>query len=120
MKVPAFLLRRLYVRGSLRNTDSGWAFTLNNSIAGGEATGLEPLIVDGRAMTAGQCFFIHEGEPISFDQVSEERRFGLQSGRDIVIAVNGHPLALGTHTVEMAFEVPGIGRLAFDFSDEVA
>ena len=119
MRVPAFLLRRLYVSRSLRNTGDGWAFTLRNSIAGGEATGLEPLVLDGTTLTPEQCFFVYDEELISFDQVNGDNRFGLQAGRDIDIRVSGEALAAGTHTVEMAFEVPGIGRLAFDFTDEV-
>ena len=120
MKVPAFLLRRLYVRGSLRNTEDGWAFTLRNSIAGGDATRLDPLEVDGLALPAEDCFFEHDGEQVSFDRVDEEHRFGLAAGRDIDIAVRGDRLGLGSHTVTMAFEVPGVGRLAFDFTDQVA
>jgi hypothetical protein len=120
VKVPAFLLRRLYVRGSLRNTDAGWGFTLHNSLAGGEATHLEPLVVDGRRLDAAGCFFSHEERLVSFDRVDGDHRFGLESGRDIVVSVVGDPLPAGTHTVEMAFVVPGIGRLAFDFTDDVA
>ncbi len=117
MKVPSFLLRRLYVKGSLHNTDQGWGFTLRNTIAGGEATGLEPLVVDGTAVPADRCFFHHHDDAVPFDRVSEVERFGLSANRDIDITVTGKPLAPGPHTVEMAFHVPGIGRLSFDFTD---
>ena len=32
MKVPSFLLRRLYAKGSLRNTDNGFQFELKNQL----------------------------------------------------------------------------------------
>ena len=120
MKVPSFLLKRLYVTGSLRNTDDGWAFTLRNSIAAGEATDLEPLTLDGQALPGEKCFFHHGGEPVPFTTVDEDHPFGLESGKDITISVVGDQLEPGGHTVAMAFQVPVVGRLAFDFSDEVA
>lgn len=119
MKIPAFLLRRLYVPGSLHNTAGGWEFTLHNSIAGGEATGLDPLIVDGLEVPLEESFFHIEGAAVSFAAVGPERRFGLESGRDIRLSVSGEPLAPGEHTIEMGFTVPGIGRLGFEFTDSV-
>jgi hypothetical protein len=120
MKVPAFLLRRLYVSGSLRNIGDGWAFTLRNSIASGEATSLYPLTLDGTVLDPERCFFHPGGEPVSFAAVGEGQAFGLESGRDITITVTGEPLAPGEHTVGMGFRVAAIGDLSFDFTDEVA
>jgi hypothetical protein len=119
VKIPVFLLRRLYVPGSLRNTRDGWEFQLHNSIAGGEATGLDPLVVDGAEIPLEDCSFDVDGVAVSFAEVGPQRRFGLESGRDIRLAVRGEPLAVGEHTVQMGFTVPGIGHLAFDFTDSV-
>ena len=47
MQVPAFLLRRLYVRGSLHNDGDGFAFQLKNSLGSGYAEQMLPLTVDG-------------------------------------------------------------------------
>ena len=120
MKVPGFLLRRLYLRGSLRNGPDGWAFTIRNSIAGGEATGLDPLVVDGQAVPADLTHFHLDGRAIAFDSVDSDNRFGLAAGSDIDITVHGPPLPPGSHTITMAFTVPALGRLSFDFTDVVA
>ena len=45
--VPGFLLRRLYLKGSLRNTSSGFEFQLRNRLGSGYAHKLLPLTVDG-------------------------------------------------------------------------
>ena len=119
VKVPSFLLKRLYVSGSLRNTEEGWAFTLRNSIAPGEATGLSPLVVDGRPVPAERCSFHLETGPVPFTAVSPDRPFGLEAGRDIVISAQDEHLPEGRHTVVMAFDVPPFGRLSLNFSDEV-
>ena len=120
MKVPSFLLRRLYVRGSLHNSATGWEFTLHNTIAGGEAVALEPLTVDGVEVSADSSFFESDGALVPFIAVAPDRPFGLEAGADIRLSVVGPPLDPGPHTVEMAFTVPGIGALQFDFTDDVS
>ena len=45
--VPAFLLRRLYVKKSLRNTENGFEFELRTRLGSGSAFTLQPLTVDG-------------------------------------------------------------------------
>jgi hydroxymethylglutaryl-CoA reductase (NADPH) len=119
MKVPAFLLQRLYVKGSLSNTSGGWGFTLHNSIASGEASALDPLSLDGEVLPPDRCSFLHEGRPVPFSAVAGGRTFGLRSGEDITISVDGDPLAPGPHTIEMGFTIPVIGHLSFEFTDEI-
>ena len=47
MKIPGFLLRRLYVKGSLQATQTGFAFELHNSLGSGSVHGMRPLTLDG-------------------------------------------------------------------------
>ena len=46
MKVPGFLLRRLYVKGSLRATETGFSFELHNSLGSGSVNEMRPLTLD--------------------------------------------------------------------------
>jgi hypothetical protein len=119
--VPAFLLRRLYVKGSLHSRSDGWGFQLKNGLGSGYAKGMLPLTLDGTEVPLDTSFFTTEGadSAVCFADVNEKRTFGLQMGKVVAIDVNGPPLAPGGHTVAMAFVVPGLGRLRFDFSDVV-
>lgn len=121
VSVPAFLLRRLYVKGSLRNLPDGWGFQLKNGLGSGYARGMLPLEVDGVAAPLKSSFFLTEGatEPVAFADVTEQKTFGLQMGKVVEITVKGAPLPQGAHTVVLGFVVPGLGRLRFDFSDVV-
>ena len=47
VSIPSFILRRLYVKGSLRNTDTGMEFQILNKLGSGQARRLLPLTVDG-------------------------------------------------------------------------
>ena len=118
--VPAFILRRLYVKGSLQNTSTGWSFTLKNSLGSGYAHGMIPLRVDkSEEVPMDQTMFENDGVTISFEQVNRENTFGLQMNRSIVISVIGEQLTRGAHRIDFACIVPGLGQIGFDFTDEV-
>lgn len=117
--VPGFLLRRLYVKGSLRNTPEGFAFDLRNQLGSGYARQMFPLTVDGEELPLEQCFFEVEGERHRFTEVSQDRPFTLALNRTTTILARGRTLSPGPHRIGMSFVVQGFGRLSFDFTDVV-
>lgn len=119
VSVPAFLLRRLYVKGSLETRDGGFAFKLRNRLGSGYAFKLWPLTVDGDEVPIGSSFFVQDGQRTGFTEVSREKTFTLAMNTDIEISVDGLALAPGPHKIGMGFDVPGLGTLRFDFKDEV-
>lgn len=117
--VPAFILRRLYVKGSLENFDGGWRFQLRNSLGSGYAKSMLPLTVDGAEVPLADASFTLDGRETRFDQVDENNTFTLSMNRTIVMSVRREKLAPGAHRVGMHFVVPGFGKIGFDFTDEV-
>jgi hydroxymethylglutaryl-CoA reductase (NADPH) len=115
--VPSFLLRRLYVRGSLRNTKEGVQFQLLNRLGAGYARKLFPLVVDGEDMPMERCAFSVDGASFSFDSVSGETPFTLDLNKTTTITLRDMTLTEKPHTIGMSFEVPGLGVLRFDFTD---
>ena len=123
MQVPPFLLRRLYVRGSLKNTQDGFQFQLRNVLGSGYAEALLPLSVDGEEVPEGDALFAIEGEPdepMPFAAVTAEQPFTLEMNKTTVIHVRGRTLAPGEHRIAMGFVVVGLGEMAFEVADEVA
>ena len=118
--VPAFILRRLYVKQSLRNNERGFEFQLMNRLGSGYAHRLLPLTVDGLEMPAERSSFVMDGSETSFADVSEENTFTLSMNKSITVKVEGTTLEPGPRKVAMGFEVPGLGTLKFDFTDVVA
>ena len=118
--VPGFLLRRLYVKGSLRATPSGLEFALKNGLGSGYAHKLWPLKVDGTEVKAESAIFMLAGEETAFADVSKEKTFTLAMNRTIVIRADVPGFSSGPHKLEMGFDVPGLGTLSFDFTDTVA
>ena len=117
--VPGFLLRRLYVKGSLKSTPDGFQFSLKNTLGSGYARKMRPLSLDGQELPMEGGFFETDGKTIAFAEVSEQQPFTLVLNKTIVIRVNGKPLEPGPHKIGMAFDVPGLGTLSFDFTDVV-
>jgi hypothetical protein len=117
VSVPGFLLRRLYVKESLKNTAGGFEFELKNRLGSGYAHRLLPLTVDGAEVPLEKSRFSMEGGETSFSDVSKENTFTLAMNKTITVSVEDVSLAPGPRKIGMGFEVPGLGTLKFDFTD---
>ena len=120
ISVPSFLLKRLYVKGSLKNAAGGFEFQLKNGLGSGYAHKMSPLKLDGEELQVDSTFFILDGQETAFADVSEKKTFTLAMNKPIIIWVDGVALVPGAHKMEMGFDVPGLGTLRFDFTDVVA
>ena len=117
MRVPVFLLRRLYVRGSLRATGGGFEFKLLNRLGSGYARRLLPLTLDGTELDMAKTTFAIGRKRVSFDAVNNDTPFTLALDRTTTIAFAGGVIAQGLHRIGLGFEVAGLGEMAFEFSD---
>jgi hypothetical protein len=119
MKVPAFLLRRLYVKGSLRNENGGFAFDIKNSLGSGYAERVMPIAVDGEEFPIGSTRFINDGTVTPFADVTSDSPMTLAMNRLVTISVDGRSLPPGKHKIAIGFQVTGMGELAFDVTDTI-
>lgn len=120
VSVPAFLLKRLYVKGSLTATADGFEFRVENKLGSGYAVEMMPVTLDGQSFLTENTYFRHEdGREILFSQVSAEVLFTLEMNKGLTIGVRGAELAPGPHKIGMGFVVQGIGPLQFEVSDMV-
>ena len=119
MKVPAFLLRRLYVKGSLRNTTDGFAFDLKNSLGSGYAEAVLPLLVDEAEIPVDRARFVVDGDATPFADVSADRPMTLAMNRAVTVEVAGEPLPPGKHRIDIGFIVTGMGEMRFDVTDAI-
>ena len=120
VSIPSFLLKRLYVKGSLKNSSGGFEFTLKNGLGSGYAHKMHPLIVDDKTVHEESTFFYLDGREVAFSDVTSENTFTLAMNRDIVIRSEGVHLDPGPHKICMSFDVPGLGTLKFDFIDKLS
>ena len=120
LQVPGFLLRRLYVRGSLRRTDDGFQLELKNTLGSGYARRLLPLKVNGAEIALENCFFAVDDVRHAFADVTPESPFSLALNRTSVLGAKSASLPDGVVEVTIGFEVQGLGDLSFSVKDTPA
>jgi hypothetical protein len=120
VKVPAFLLKRLYVKGSLKNIAGGFQFELKNTLGSGYGKQLLPLVVDGKELPLETTYFKLDHDETAFSDVSQGTPFTLPLNRTLFIIARGDSLAEGPHKVALNFVVEGLGQLGFEVTDLVS
>ncbi len=126
MFIPRYLLRQLYVKGSLENVDingdgvlDGAKIKLRNTLGGGTVRGRLRAIIDGEEVPP---------EKILIEFKGERMRASEAAGRSMYVAVGdeidiffelGKALAPGEHKIELELDVQELGPVGFDFTDVV-
>ena len=119
ISVPSFLLKRLYVKGSLRNSGQGFQFELKNTLGSGYGNELLPLTLDGQELPIEGSYFVINGKETPFSAVSEDNPFTLTMNKTTTIVVKGITLSEGPHKIGLSFVAKGLGKLGFEVTDLV-
>lgn len=120
ISVPSFLLKRIYVKGSLQNNEQGFQFQLKNTLGSGYGNELLPLTLDGKELPRESSYFVLDDEEVPFSAVSQERPFTLAMNKTLTIVVKGVTLAEGAHRIGFSFVAQGLGKLSFEVTDLVS
>lgn len=110
--VPAFLLKKLYAKGSLKNTAAGFELTIQNTLASGTIVSLAPLQVDGIEYPLEKTTAIlPDGSQVSAADVSAESGVRFSVGDKVTIRVEGKPLPSGQHKLTISPQTKEAGIL---------
>ena len=119
MQIPTFLLRKLYVKGSLENIEDGFQFKIKNSISTSTAVDFKPLKVNGNEYALDKTIISSEEGEITGNEISSENTFSIKVGLVITVQVKGEQLPEGEHTLDIALATKEVGDLAFDIKDTI-
>lgn len=119
MQIPSFLLKKLYVKGSLENVDDGFHFKLKNSLSPATAIGMEPIKVNGNEYSMADTTITIEGESMVAAEVDGGKTFTIKVGPEIIIHVKGVQLPEGEHKIDISLTTKEAGKLAFDVADSI-
>ncbi len=119
VSVPSFILKKLYVKGSLKNTVNGFTFELKNTLA--EATVVSPvkLILDGKEIDAKNITLNTGKEDFPSMDISQSKPLKFIVGTSILIKVTGNPLTPGQHKIDIKTMSKEFGELSFQIQDNV-
>ncbi len=117
--IPSFLLAKLYVKGSLKNNDSGFEFSLKNIIDSTMLIGIGPITAGGKEYE-GPAINMTVGEKtINGADLSRSNSVPVRMGVPMKVTVAGDKLAAGQQKVTVAATTSDIGKIKFDINDTV-
>ena len=119
--VPSFMLKKLYVRGSLKNTAAGFELTLKNVLAPGIIIGLNSLKVDGREVALENIRVLSgSGTDIAASAIAAQSPVAFPLHSTATIQVVGKPLAAGPHDILIAVNTKEVGLLEIPVANSIA
>ncbi len=118
-KIPEFLLKALYVKGSLQNNDDGFQFQMKNDLGPARIVGARPLQVDRKPISMASCTFEHGSEGAAFTDVNAENSVLMRKGEAMTVKVQGQRLRPGRRTLGINVIVKDVGDVSFTVSDQV-
>lgn len=121
MGVPSFLLRKLYRRGSLRETGDGrFTFELRNTLATATMISAPRFVINGVAHDAAAIIARDEaGNRLDLTDVTERRPYAFTKGATIELTFHGH-LLRGGNRIHVTVDTSEFGRLDFLVEDKEA
>ena len=114
--IPAALLKKLYVKGSLKNVEGGVEFALRNTLAPGTIVGFAPVEVDGQSHPLEDTLV--GGQPAG--QFSAEQPLALTMNATAVIHLAGAKLSAGSHRLVVAATTKEIGEIRIETEDSLS
>ena len=118
--IPTFLLKKLYVKGSFKNTSNGFQLALRNTLAPGTLIGVGTIQLDGRDIPRDKIFIVvDDGTPIRASDVSFETPRAFPLNVTVTFRVEDQPLAPGAHRVNISVNTKEAGELKVDAEDSI-
>lgn len=118
--IPAWLLRKLYTRQSLRNVHHGWAFSLKNRLSDARLTAVVALSLDGNPVELDLVrFSIEQGVSLEAKDLQPESPLALEVGSLLHVYVEGSALSAGEHQLELVVDSDPFGRLTLKVEDRL-
>lgn len=118
--IPPVLLKKLYVKGSLRAEGGGFALDLKNTIAPGVILEFQGLALDGAQVDLDRVTVVHpEGEARPASQISAESPLQFPLGATFTLRVDGTALEPGSHKLKIRVVVQDVGPLEIPVTDRV-
>jgi hypothetical protein len=116
---PTFLLNKVYIPKSLKNTQDGFEFKIKNVVDAGTLGGIKSLTVDGDEIPLAAIRVKTAAGDKRVDEISPRNYISLRYNAEAAVAVTGHPLAGGSHQIKLVAVILEAGQLDLKIEDEI-
>ena len=117
---PPFILAKLYVKGSLRNTDTGFEFSLKNIIDSTMLSGIGPIVVGDKTYDGSAIKMALGDKEWQGDQINKTNLVPVKMGVPLRVMIQGESLPAGDVKVSVTATTSDIGKIKFDVKDKIA
>ncbi len=118
--VPSFLLKKLYVTGSFKNTPNGFQLSLRNTLASGTLLGISPLQIDGHDVPLERVQIVAgDAAPVRASEISAKTPRAFPLNAVVTFHVQDQPLTPGKHRLTVAVNTKEAGELKIDAEDTI-
>jgi hypothetical protein len=116
---PPFILAKLYVKGSLKNTDTGFEFSLKNIIDSTMLSSIGPIVVGDKSYEGAAIAMALADKQWQGDQIGKTNLVPVKMGVPLRVLVQGDPLPVGDVEVSVTATTSDIGKIKFDVKDRI-
>ncbi len=117
---PPFILAKLYVKGTLKNTENGFEFSLKNIIDSTMLSGIGPIVVGDKSYEGAAIKMALGDQEWQGDQINKTNLVPVRMGVPLRVLVEGDPLPAGDVKVSVTATTSDIGKIKFDVKDKLA
>jgi hydroxymethylglutaryl-CoA reductase (NADPH) len=118
--VPNTLLKKLYNRSSLRNSEGAVCFSVKNRLSPASLQGIQSLALNGQVIPENQVTIACDsGETHPAGWINPENTIDFPLGSLLTFQLSIDPLDKGRHDLELSFECQPFGNLVLKVSDEL-
>jgi len=116
--IPDFLMKRVYKKGSLKQTEDGVCFDLKNVLGPGFISGFSFVKLNDAVFEADKVKFVTQGSEIPAEAVSEENPIGFRLGQEGTLILQGAKcLKDGINQIIIELMNPEAGKVKLSLSD---
>jgi hypothetical protein len=117
---PPQVLNKLYLPNSLKNTETGFEFSIKNVVDSTSLYAVGPILLDGVEIPPEAITVQAGNQTIAASEISNQKRLPAYYGVTLTIRVAGQTLATGEHAINVAVSSVDIGKVKFDLKDTIA
>lgn len=117
--IPEFLIKRVYKKGSLKQTEDGVCFELKNVLGPGFISGFNFVQINDLTFGADKVKFITQGTEIAAESVNEANPIGFRLGQEGTLILQGAKcLKDGINQIIIELMNPEAGKVKLSLSDD--
>jgi len=121
VEIPSIILQKLYLAGSLSNTEEGVHFCLTNPLGNATLTGMTTVAINGNEMPLDKIIAQVEDQSVKASEVDENNAIQFLVGQTVDIYVQTDALEEDKeHCLSFAFQTVPFGPLNFEVNDTIA